>query len=400
MTTLTAEQKLTRAIVWLMNEPKYAAFSGLYLMGKTEVQDNIPTACTNGRDEFYGRAFVETLPEEEVRGVKLHETWHKAARHLTVWKSLAEENQMLANMAMDYVINLFIYDSDTKGTHVRLPEGALLDTKYRNMDVAQVYKLLKQEQQNGQGNGKGKASTGQASGSDENGNSLDQHDWASADSFTAEEEEALANEVDQALRQGKLIAGKLGANLPRALDEMLAPKVDWREQLRDFVGAFAAGADLTSYRKPNRRMMGNSLIMPSHISETVGKMVIAIDASGSIWGKVLTAFLSEVGSICEMVKPESIELLYWDSSVCQHEVYDEGSYAGLVTSTKPRGGGGTRPQCVVDYLRKKAIKPECIVVLTDGYVDGWGTDWPAPTLWCITENNIVSPVGKSVHMEV
>ena len=402
MSNLSAEQRLTRAVVWLMNEPKYAAFSGLYMMGKTEVKDGIPTACTNGRDEFYGRKFLESLDEPEIRGLKLHETWHKAARHMMVWKHLAEENAMLANIAMDYVINLFIHDSDPAGKNVRLPKGALLDEKYRGMDVGEVYKKLKQEAKNGSGSGKGKAGAGQAGAGSESGEGdpLDQHDWDSASGLSAEEEDALAEEIDQALRQGAIIAGKLGANLPRELGEMLQPKVDWREELRDFVGAFAAGADLTSYRKPNRRFMSGKLVLPSHISETVGKLVIAVDASGSIFGPLLTAFLAEVKSICDTVKPESVELMYWDTKVCQHETYDEGSYAGLVTSTKPRGGGGTSPQCVVEYLKQKAIRPECIVVLTDGYVDGWGTDWPAPTLWCITDKSIVSSVGRSVHLEV
>lgn len=383
MNKLSAEQRLTRAIVWLMNEPKYAAFSGLYLMGRTEVKDGIPTACTNGRDEYYGRKFVDELAEEEIRGLKLHETWHKAARHMMVWKNLAEENPLLANMAMDYVINLFIKDSDPQGKNVRLPAGALIDEKYRGMDVGEVYKKLKQDAKDGK-----------------LPKIFDEHDWDSATEMTNEEKDALAAEVDQALRQGAMIAGKLGANVPRELGEMLAPKVDWREVLRDFVGGFAAGADLPTYRKPNRRMMGGRMVMPSHISETVGKLVIAVDASGSIFGETLTSFLSEVNSICETVKPESVDLLYWDCSVCQHETYDDGSYAGLLTSTNPRGGGGTSPQCVVDYMRDKAIRPECVVILTDGYVAGWGEGWPCPTLWCITERGITSEVGKSIHMEV
>jgi predicted metal-dependent peptidase len=115
---------------------------------------------------------------------------------------------------------------------------------------------------------------------------------------------------------------------------------------------------------------------------------------------VLTAFLSEVNELCRIVKPEAVDLLYWDSSVAGHEVYDENSYAGMLTSTKPRGGGGTSPQCVIDYIKEKAITPECIVMLTDGEVCGWGAPWPAPTLWCITEKRIKSPVGRSVHIDV
>jgi hypothetical protein len=37
------------------------------------------------------------------------------------------------------------------------------------------------------------------------------------------------------------------------------------------------------------------------------------------------------------------------------------------------------------------------VVLTDGYVNEWGS-WDCPTLWGIT-TDITSPVGKSVRVQ-
>ena len=139
MSNLSAEQRLTRATVWLMNEPQYAAFSGLYLMGSVEVKDGLPTAATNGRDEFYGREFLDKLTDQEIRALKLHETWHKAGRHLMIWRYLTERDARVANMAMDFVINLFIHDSDPQGRNVRLPEGGLLDEQYRGMDVGEVF---------------------------------------------------------------------------------------------------------------------------------------------------------------------------------------------------------------------------------------------------------------------
>jgi predicted metal-dependent peptidase len=398
MSNLSAEQRLTRATVWLMNEPQYAAFSGLYLMGSVEVKDGLPTAATNGRDEFYGREFLDKLTDQEIRGLKLHETWHKAGRHMMIWRYLTERDARVANMAMDFVINLFIHDSDPQGRNVKLPEGGLLDEQYRGMDVGEVFEKLMKD---GHGTKRIKVRivTKDGTGQGEP-DSMDEHDWDGAAELTAEEAEQLAEEIDSALRQGALMAGKLGGDLPRGLEEMLAPKVRWEDEMREFVTAACTGHDLPSYRKPNRRYMGGKLILPTHISETVGRIVIGVDASGSIWGSVLTAFLSEVNELCRIVKPEAVDLLYWDSSVAGHEVYDENSYAGMLTSTKPRGGGGTSPQCVIDYIKEKAITPECIVMLTDGEVCGWGEPWPAPTLWCITEKRIVSPVGRSVHIDV
>ena len=400
MSNLSAEQRLTRATVWLMNSPNYAIFSGLYMMGKTEVRDGIPTACTNGRDEYYGRAFIESLPDEEVRAVKLHETWHKAARHLTTWKYLVERDARTANMAMDYVINLFIHDSDPTGKNVRLPSFGLLDERFRGMDVAEVFDKLTQEKKDGQG-GKGSASgSGDEEGNGDDGGTLDAHDWESAQALSDEEKQQLAEDIDSALRQGALIAGKLGGNVDRAIGEMLAPQVKWEDEMRDFVSSLCTGRDLPSYRKPNRRYMGSNMILPNQIAETVGRIVIAIDTSGSIGGRILDTFLSETNALCQVVKPEAVDLIYWDHNVAGHEVYEDGTYDGLVTSTKPRGGGGTDPQCVVDYLKEKGIRPECVVVLTDGYVGSWGEGWPAPTLWAITDKNNRAPVGKSVYVNV
>jgi predicted metal-dependent peptidase len=385
MSNLTAEQRLTRATVWLMNEPKYAAFSGLYTMGTNMIKDGLRTACTNGRDEFYGREFLETLIEQEVRGVKLHETWHKAGRHFMVWGHLNKRNAKVANMAMDYVINLFIHDSDPAGINVKLPAGALLDERFRNMDIGEVFDVLMKE---GAGQGHG------------GGDSLDDHDWDGAEELTDAEADKLAEDIDAALRQGAIHAARLKGEMPRGLEELLAPKVRWEDEMREFVTALCSGYDLPSYRKPNRRFMGSDIVMPSHISETVGRIVIGVDASGSIWGSVLTAFLAEVSALCNVVKPEGVDLLYWDTEVARHETYDENSYAGMAVSTKPAGGGGTNPQCVVDYIKQKGMQPACIVMLTDGEVSSWGKPWPAPTLWCITDRHVTAPVGRSVHINV
>jgi len=122
-TKLTAEQRVQKSHVALMNNPKYCMYSGIFMLGKTEVRDDVPTAGTDGRNTYYGRKFVDKLDERELKGLILHENLHKAFRHTTVWKHLYKENPRIANMACDYVINLMIVDSDTDGKEVKLPEG-------------------------------------------------------------------------------------------------------------------------------------------------------------------------------------------------------------------------------------------------------------------------------------
>jgi predicted metal-dependent peptidase len=208
----------------------------------------------------------------------------------------------------------------------------------------------------------------------------------------------LAKDIDDALRQGKLLAGKLKGNIPREIADALAPKVNWREAMREFITSFCQEKDEATWRRPSRRWIGQDIYMPSLIGESVGRLAVCIDMSGSIGVAEVGQFLGEVKAICETVRPEGIDLLYWDTEVCRHEKYDQDQLDMLLASTKPAGGGGTDPQCIVDYLRANKMKPECAVILTDGYVGSWGSGWPCPTLWGITTKDIVSAVGKSVSI--
>lgn len=395
------ERRLQKAKISLMRNEKFALFAGVLMVGKTIVDDNLPTAATNGRDEIYGREFVKKLRDSELAFVVLHEAMHKAYRHLTTWRKLYDENPQLSNAACDYVINLELTDLDPEGKFITMPtykDGpnrgkvmGLLDTKYRGLNSKQVFDLLKQQQEEGGGGG----------GGDEG---FDEHDWDGAKSLSDEDKEKLARDIDQAMRQGLMaqqkLAGKGTGGMSRDLAELMEPKIDWREVLREFVKATCRAKDTSSWRRPNRRFLSGDTYMPSLIGERVGHLVVAVDTSGSIGVNELKDFLSEVKGIAEEVNPEKVDLLYWDTSVAAHEEYGENDVSSIVTSTKPAGGGGTSPSCITEYLKKKHIEPECCIVLTDGYVgDDWGGDWPSPVLWVIVGgNNVMAAKGKTVHV--
>jgi predicted metal-dependent peptidase len=396
---LTPEQRIQKQHVWLMNNMKYCQYSGIFMLGRTEVSDTMPTAATDGFNVVYGSKFVENLRDEELRGLILHENLHKAFRHLSIWKHLYKKDARKANKACDYVINLMIYDSDPEGTDVALPEGGLLDEQYRGMDASEVFRKLQEKSQDSNGEGDG---DGTASGSGDEGaqgpQGFDEHDWESGESLSESERQEIQREIDQALRQGAIHAGKLKGELSREISSMLEPKVNWREVLRDFVNSVCANKDNSTWRRPNRRWVDQDVYMPSMIGESMGRMVVAIDTSGSIGSDELSQFLGEVMSIARDLQPEAVDLLYWDTAVAQHEVYDVDSYESMLQSTKPKGGGGTSVLCVPRYMSSKNIKPECVLVLTDGHLyDGWG-EWDCPVFWGITSKNIVADVGVSVYV--
>jgi predicted metal-dependent peptidase len=385
---LTAEQRIERSHIELMKHPHFVAYSGVLMVGSVKVKedDECATAYTNGRDVVYGRDFVTKLSDADLRGLILHENKHKMYRHLATWQHLHKINPSKANKACDYVINLEIVDEGHRTSgFVSVPKGGLVDEQYRGMNTQQVFYKLQDDDGDGQGNGSG----------------LDEHGWDEAQEMSAEEAEKLGKEIDQAIRQGAILAGKVKGTLDRCFTDLLSAKVDWKEALREFVSSVCNGKDESTWRKPNRRWLQHDIYMPSTISETMGRVVIAIDTSGSIDDDAVNRFLSEVVAIMDNVNPEMVDLIYWGSDVVGHEVYGLGDADRMKVSTKPVGGGGTSPSCITTYLKDKNIVPECAIVLTDGYVGGdWGGHWTSPVLWAIVGGcKDVPTVGSAIYVE-
>ena len=67
---LTEEQRIEKAVVKIMH--KQPAIGGLVMLGKRVVCDKTRTACTDGRDEWYGREFVKKLNDAELRLSLIH----------------------------------------------------------------------------------------------------------------------------------------------------------------------------------------------------------------------------------------------------------------------------------------------------------------------------------------
>jgi predicted metal-dependent peptidase len=398
---LTADQRLPKALVSIMRSDRYVALASVLMLGDRVIDNGMTnTAATDGRDEWYNSDFVDTLIDAELRALIIHECKHKMYKHLTTWAWVADKyGHSLTNQAMDYVINLEIVD-ENPDDFCKLPACALLDVKYRGMTTAQVANALHQDQQQQQQQQKDGNSIPTGSGTPDNkSGGMDDHDWDGAKEMTQAEQADLAKEIDEAMRQGALAAAKMGKGGNTDFGDLLKPQVDWREALREFITSTCAGSDYQSWRQPHRKYLGHEMYMPIGISERVEELVLAIDTSGSIGRRVLTKFMSEVKSVCDVVKPDRVRILYWGSTVVADEVYEAHDIPNIVKSTKPVGGGGTDATCVPDYMRANKIKPQAAIMLTDGHVwGGWGT-WDCPLLWCVIDNKQAAPdVGKVLHI--
>jgi len=387
---MNEETRLKKAHVALMKHPETALYSGVILMGENSIIEEKTTAYTDGRNKKYSREFVSKLTDAELRGLIMHENLHVAFKHIPRFKKEFKDNPMLVNASADYVVNDVIMNLQDKH-FCSLPSGGLYDAKYHNWSVREVYNDLKKQQEEDKKSGKSITKY----------DSLDEHDFEAGENMSEEDVKELEGKIDRALREGGILAGRMGSKMPRSIEELLTPKVNWRDVLKEFVSSTMRGADEYTWRRFNKRLMVNDLYMPSLENETVGELVVAIDTSGSIGGREITEFASELVSICDVVTPNQVRVLWWDTEVHGEQIFTPSNYANIKEILKPQGGGGTHVSCVSEYINEKKITAEATIVFTDGYLESdikWNIQ--SPTLWLVTQaRDFIPPTGKVIRKE-
>ena len=411
---LTAEQRLEKNVVNCIKEPRYAALAAIISIGTKAVDDDMPTACTDGVNEWYGRTWIETHSDAEIRFGIIHESKHKMYKHSRLLQPLWKLDKQCANMAADYVINLEIIDENPDKFCV-MPEGCLLDEAHRGKDTTTVFWELYEQKQSqddegaqygddegdGEGDGEGQPSQSDGEGGEGMPQPWDDHDWKEG-KFSSKELREADREIDRAIRQGSMTASKMGGKgALRNADELLRPQIDWREVLRQFIQNQFKGNDYSTYARPNRRYIGAGIYMPSGVSDHMGVLVNANDTSGSVSDSQIQVIKTEVVELAKTANPEELHVIYWDHEVQRHEKYVPEEFDGLEHKTKPKGGGATCPEIVPPYMREQNLNAQCAVVVTDGYIYGndWG-EWDCPVLWVIIDNErACPPVGEILHVK-
>jgi len=396
MAYLTDEERLKKNHIVLMRHPETALYSGIIMMGDSEVSDDSFTAYTDGVNKKYSRSFMQKLKDIELRGLILHENLHVTLMHIPRHKDLMKENHTLANIAMDLVVNDVIMSLSDKQL-ASLPEGGVYDEKFHGWSVREIYNHLKKENPNCDPRaGSGSGSTEVIINGVKHDVLGDEHDMNNTPT-TPEEGEKLEKAINQAIREGGMLAGRLGAKIPRQVEQSLDKPLRWEDVLRDFVTSTVRGKDEFTWRRFNRVLLSNDILAPSSESETLTEVIISIDTSGSIDQKMIAKFAVQVQAICDSCSPQTVRVLWWDTEVHGEQVF-AGDSPNIKDILKPLGGGGTRVSCVAQYILEKRYKPDCVVVFTDGYVEDdvkWNIS--AETLWLVTENERwTPPKGKKV----
>jgi len=378
MTTATLDMKklttkLAKAKTALILEHPFVGTIALSM--PFEFDESIKTAATNGKRIKFNPEFVDSLTDEEVKFLVAHECFHPMLEH-NFRRGGRQPRRW--NMAADYVINKLLTDESIgRMPKVGLHNDAIYNAGHGTSEG--IYNILPEQDESG------------GSGAGEPGGPLD--DCEDGDGSPAEQQQQQAEwkvKVAQAAQAAKMM-GKMSANMQRLVDEVLQPKVDWREVMQKFL--VKARTDQRSFARFNRRFIAQGLYLPSVSGEQMGEVCFAVDCSGSIDQKTVNQFASEIKRVKEDLMPERIHVLYFDSEVSHVESYEQHDDLDI----KPHGGGGTDFAPVFDKIVELGINPVAIVFLTDLCCNSFGDQPDAPVLWVTTDPG-TAPFGEVVEM--
>lgn len=332
-----------------------------------QIDQSIPTAATNGKVIKFNPDFVESLNDEELVFLVAHECFHPMLEHNF---RRGERDHRKWNQAGDYVINQLLTDEKIG----KMPKQGLLNKATYDA-----------------GGGTTDGIYGILPDNPDGDDPLD--DCEDGGGTPAEREQQKAEwkvKVAQAAQAAKMM-GKLSANLARLVDEVLQPKVDWRDVLRRFIEK--AKNDERSFARPNRRFVQQGLYMPTISGEVMGELAFCVDMSGSIDQKTADQFAAEMRVVFEDCKPAKIHVIFFSHEVCAYDVMErDGEF-----KFEPRGGGGTAFSPCFKYMEENNITPVACVFLTDLCCDDFGPAPDYPVLWVSTEKG-EAPFGEVVLM--
>lgn len=370
-------------------------FFGSLALRLTPVEDpTVATAWTDGKSLGFSPDFIDSLPLDQVKGLLCHEIMHCANQHTT---RRGDRDKKRWNVACDLAINPII-----EACGLSLPPGGLNDPSYRDLSAEEIYGRLPSESEGG---GKGDSDAGGDS-EDQNtdpggcgevrdnpGGEDDNSPASEAEKRQAEQEWKIA--VAQAATQAKQ-AGELPAGLGRMIEDIVDPKLDWREVLRRFVDTSARND--YQWFPPNRRHVHNGFYFPSARSEELGSITVAVDTSGSVNVETLNQFAAELTDIVGKFRA-STKVIYCDTHVDEAAVQDFGPDE-LPLELKPVGFGGTDFRPPFDYIEREGVQPVCMIYFTDGYCDRFPEEPAYPVLWAIYGRNerFTPPFGEVVGL--
>ena len=362
-------------------------FYGALLTRIPIVEDRgVATACTDGRSIRVNPRFFAARPPEERNYILMHELFHVLLSHPA---RLLKADRRLANIAGDIIVNdacnrlckekrfqrylplsqpvdavcAYISSTETlENLYAKLMEDnrALIEAGVADRAILRkryVFSLHK--------NNRTEIPT-PASSCPARGPSVHGADDLIPLDVSPEEARALEDLIRNMVRQAYRERGKgESIYMPTALTMLTqARPLQWRRLLRDLLDE--TRDDEASYATPERKYLHMDLILPGHgLTEgDPGEVWAFVDSSGSIGTEALNLFLTQLYHLVRQFRC-TLNLAYWDTSVTK--VYPNIRSERALADCPPNSSGGTNINCVYDWMERSRIRPDILLILTDGY---------------------------------
>ncbi len=215
-----------------------------------------------------------------------------------------------------------------------------------------------------------------------------------APSLTDLEKEVIRRNVAEEIRRHKG-RGEIPSGWLRWAEEILKPKVNWKELLKRKVrGAITIGTSQRldySLLKPHRRSETYKPILPPSLQgDFTPRVACVVDTSGSISDRELAQALTEVREVLEELR---VPILVIPCDAVPYEPIKV--FTSLqVFQIRLRGGGGTNMVAGIEAALKLKPVPDVVIVLTDGYTPFPEHRYKIPVIFVIFAQEEVKNVPK------
>ncbi|MBI4207593.1 MAG: hypothetical protein HY527_21445 [Betaproteobacteria bacterium] len=380
------------------------------------------TIATDARAFYFNPAYIAGLDFAQTQFVLAHEAMHCALGHFA---RRSHRTKHRWDIATDYAVNLLLIDDGLKPA-----PGALVNAEFRGLSAEEIYPLIPpdsaeraldrhvfdepgvpEETKGGGDTGAGREQRQQAEGAGGAMRAQERPDdsWDDAGSegrtpsgsgvpspreLNAQEREDLARKWQSrmaAAAQQARQAGRMGDSWLRAIDELLQPRLPWRQLLARFMMSVAR--DDYSFQRLSRRE-GDALL-PRLASGEVD-LFIALDTSGSIGTEELAQFAAEVDALKGQIRAR-VTLHACDERLDARGPWSYQAWEPIVLPEKLGGGGGTSFVPVFDWIAAKHLRPDLMLYFTDaeGEFPPRAPDYPV--IWLVKGKGKV-PWGERIQL--
>jgi len=344
-------------------------FTALLYNLKIEGRDDLPgqsCGATDGVHLYYHPdRFAKMLNAAQRQWLIVHELLHVILFHNT---RRGIRNPERWNIACDHAVNLLCDEYGFK-----TPPGRYCDAQYKGMTAEQIYDKLPED------------------AGESDGDVLDYDPSQNDGQSKGDLEREIAIGTEKAAQAAKA-AGTDSAALKRIIGNAQVQREPWYQHLRRYITSLHSRQYNWS-RIDARRAVLHGVVSPVQKTESMGKLVMLVDESGSMTDRQRAAISAHISDICKDVSPSSIVVAAFDTEVVHSEEFTGPDYAIEMVR---HACGGTDFGNAINWVLENHSDAQLILCFTDLF-GPFGEEPGLPVLWISQTETIDVPFGELIY---